>query len=192
MAELVDAHDSKSCIARCESSILSPGTMNQDEYLDLVDADDHVVGRELRSVVYRDRLGFFRTINLFILNSKGELWIPRRTAHKNIAPLGLDFSCAGHVESGDTYDATLKKEVSEELNLDIGTLALRQLGKTPPQDEMRFFQMSYEAQSDEVPQYNPDDFTEYFWMTPQETVRRIESGEPAKATLAPLIRLYYL
>ena len=27
MAELVDAHDSKSCIARCESSILSPGTM---------------------------------------------------------------------------------------------------------------------------------------------------------------------
>ena len=26
MAELVDAHDSKSCIARCESSILSPGT----------------------------------------------------------------------------------------------------------------------------------------------------------------------
>ena len=26
VAELVDAHDSKSCIARCESSILSSGT----------------------------------------------------------------------------------------------------------------------------------------------------------------------
>jgi hypothetical protein len=27
VAELVDAHDSKSCIARCESSILSRGTI---------------------------------------------------------------------------------------------------------------------------------------------------------------------
>ena len=95
VAELVDAHDSKSCIARCEGSSPSSGTMEQDEYLDLVDENDVVIGRKLRSEVHAEKLKNYRAVNLFIVNSKGELWIPRRTAHKQLYPLGLDFSCAG-------------------------------------------------------------------------------------------------
>ena len=53
-----------------------------DELLDLVDENDHVIGVMRRSEVYGKKLRNIRVINAFIVNSKGELWIPRRTAHK--------------------------------------------------------------------------------------------------------------
>jgi len=74
-----------------------------DEYLDLVDLQDSVIGRKLRSEVYAEHLSNFRVVNAFVLNSKGELWIPRRTADKRIFPLCLDMSVGGHVESGESY-----------------------------------------------------------------------------------------
>lgn len=189
---MVYAHDSKSCGATLESSSLSSGTMDQDEWLDLVDEQDSVIGRKLRSEVHAEKLNNYRAINVFIHNSKGELWIPRRTAHKQLYPLGLDFSCAGHVESGSTYEETLKKEVMEELNLDTDKEDVVFLGRTTPRDGTSCFQMNYEIRRDVAPQYNPGDFIEAHWLTPQAVIEKIESGDIAKSSLAPLIKKYYL
>lgn len=166
--------------------------MEQDEWLDLVDENDTVIGKKLRSEVHAEKLKNYRAINVFIRNSKGELWIPRRTAHKQLYPLGLDFSCAGHVESGDSYEKTLKKEVMEELNIDTDSVQVRFLGKTTPKDGTSCFQMNYEIESDETPNYNPDDFFESFWLVPEEVVRLVEDGDISKSSLVPLIRRYYL
>lgn len=167
-------------------------TLEHEEWLDLVDENDQVIGRKLRTEVHAEKLHNYRAINVFIRNSKGELWIPRRTAHKQLYPLGLDFSCAGHVESGDTYEHTLKKEVMEELNIDTDAERVRFLGKTTPKDGTSCFQMNYEIARDEAPQYNTDDFIDAYWWTPEEVIRRIEGGDYAKSSLAPLVRRYYL
>lgn len=166
--------------------------MEDDEFLDLVNDDDEVIGQMHRSEVHEKHLKNYRAVNVFIVNSKGELWIPRRTAHKKLYPLGLDFSCAGHVQSGDSYEETLKKELMEELNIDTDTIKVRFLGKTTPRDDVSCFCMNYEIQSDVAPHYNPEDFIEYFWLRPSEVVRRIEAGEYAKSSLAPIIRRFYL
>ncbi len=89
--------------------------MNTEEYLDLVDENDVVIGREKRSVVHKKRLNNFRVINVFIVNDEGKLWIPRRTAEKVNNPLALDMSVGGHVESGSTYEETFARETKEEL-----------------------------------------------------------------------------
>jgi isopentenyldiphosphate isomerase len=166
--------------------------MEQDEWLDLVDESDNVIGRKLRSEVHAEKLKNYRAVNLFIRNSKGELWIPRRTAHKKLYPLGLDFSCAGHVESGSTYEETLKKEVMEELNIDISKVPVKVLGKVTPAEFNTCFSMTYEIKCDETPRYNPDDFVESFWLSAEEVVERFEAGEYAKSSLAPLVRHFYL
>jgi isopentenyldiphosphate isomerase len=166
--------------------------MEQDEWLDLVDENDNVIGRKLRSEVHAEKLHNYRAINVFIRNKRGELWIPRRTAHKQLYPLGLDFSCAGHVESGQTYEETLKKEVQEELNIDTDAVKVRFLGKTTPVDGTSCFQMNYEIESDEAPSFNPDDFFEAYWLKPEAVIQKIEDGDIAKSSLAPLIRRYYL
>lgn len=166
--------------------------MEEDEWLDLVDENDVVIGKKLRSEVHAEKLKNYRAINLFIRNSLGQLWIPRRTAHKKLYPLGLDFSCAGHVESGHTYEQTLKKEVMEELNIDTDACEVHVLGKSTPYEGVSCFAMNYEIESDETPKYNPEDFIESYWLAPQEVVAKVEAGEIAKSSLAPLIRRFYL
>jgi isopentenyl-diphosphate delta-isomerase len=164
--------------------------MEQDEWLDLVDENDVVIGRKLRSEVYKEGLQNYRVIHLYILNSKGELWIPRRTAQKKLFPLGLDFSCAGHVESGSTYEDTLKKECLEELNLDLSNLSVRYLGKLTPKDGVCFSE-HYEVRSDTVPRYNPDDFVSYEWLTPKTLLARLTAGEVSKSSLPIATKKFY-
>jgi isopentenyldiphosphate isomerase len=190
MAELVDAHDSKSCIVRCEGSSPSPGTM-EDEWLDLVDANDAVIGKKLRSEVHREHLHNYRAINVFIVNSKGELWIPKRTAHKQLFPGGLDFSCAGHVSSGETYEYSLEREMMEELNLDVRTLKMRYLGTSTPADGSPAFTKNYEVRMDDVPSYNPDDFVEYEWLSPAKLIQKIDAGAYAKDALPIIVKQFY-
>lgn len=46
---------------------------SRDEYLDLVDEHDQVIGRKRRSVVYAEQLSNVCVVNAFVINSGGEL-----------------------------------------------------------------------------------------------------------------------
>lgn len=166
--------------------------MTEDEYLDLVDQNDVVIGKKLRSEVYAEKLWNFRVINAFVINAAGELWIPRRSANKRIYPLCLDMSVGGHVESGEDYDQAFRRETAEELNIDVDQVSWRLLGLlTPPAHDVSAFMHVYEIRSDEPPRFNPDDFIEYFWLKPADLVRKLEEGEPAKSDLIKLVRQFY-
>lgn len=167
-------------------------TINSDEILDIVDRSDSVIGQKRRSEVYAAGMANFRVVNAFLINSNGQLWLPRRSAQKRIFPLGLDMSMGGHVESGESYEAAFRRELNEELNLDLDRLCWRQLGKlTPHEDHVSAFMTVYEISSDSTPQFNRDDFIEAFWLMPEEALTRIEQGEFAKDDLPILIRQFY-
>jgi len=159
----------------------------EDELLDLVDENDQVIGTILRSksmLVHREGRGYLRAAELFIRNTDGQLWIPRRSMKKSIAPGGLDYSASGHVASGESYEEALRREVKEELNLDIKWESLKLIHKFPPVgDEPKFFRAVYIYESDEVPDFNRDDFTEYYWLTPEELLTKLEASELAKRSL---------
>lgn len=162
-----------------------------EEWLDLVDENDQVIGQVTRDEAWQKRLPV-RVINAFLVNAQGELWIPRRTAYKKMFPNCLDMSVGGHVESGEDYLSCFKRETQEELNLDIDTLNWRELAAFSPfNTTLSAFMHVYEIQTDTPPQFNPDDFTEAFWLAPAQVLARIAGGDPAKGDLAELIRLCY-
>ncbi|GAA5503417.1 nudix hydrolase DR_0079 [Deinococcus xinjiangensis] len=162
------------------------------EWLDLVNEQDEVIGRVTRDEAWEKRLSV-RVVNAFLVNSRGELWIPRRTAHKKMFPNSLDMSVGGHVESGEDYLSCFKREVKEELNLDVNALDWREIASFSPfNTSLSAFMRVYEIRSDLDPDYNPDDFTEAFWLTPAQVLERIAGGDPAKGDLAELVRLCYL
>lgn len=164
-----------------------------EEYLDLVNQDDEVVAREKRSVIYEKGLNNYRVINAFIMNSEGKLWIPRRTAHKKIYPLSLDMSAGGHVESGSTYEETFAKEVMEELNIDVNKVPWREIGYFKVGElGLSSFMKVYEIKLNEVPDFNPEDFIEYYWLNPQEFVDKAEREKEMKNDLPILIKNLYL
>jgi isopentenyl-diphosphate delta-isomerase len=167
---------------------------HQDELLDLVNKDDQIIGTIWRSEYDRleaEGLGYIRAVDMFIQNDNGELWIPKRTAHKKIAPNGLDYSAGGHVSSGETYDEAVVKEISEELNIEIQSQHLELLGKLGPDtDGLRYFRNIYRYRSNEAPNYNLEDFVSAEWLSVDALVSILESGTPAKASILPTIKAF--
>lgn len=167
--------------------------MENIEWLDLVNEQDVVTGTLSRDDIYTQGRRNFRVINAFLVNSRGELWIPRRTAHKRLFPNALDMSVGGHVESGEDYLTCFRRETREELGLDLNTVPWREIAYfTPHTTTLSAFMRVYEIQSGDTPNFNRADFSEAFWLTPRKLLERIQSGDPAKGDLAELVQRCYL
>jgi len=164
-----------------------------EEILDLVNEKDEVIGSMTRKEIYAQGLRNYRVVHAFIVNDKGELWIPRRVSSKKLYPSGLDYSIAGHVESGETYEEGLRKEAREEVNVDLAIVPFKEIGRfNPHTHEVHCFQRVYEIASSEAPNYNPQDFSGYEWLLPQEIIDRFNDGEIGKEDIPEVLRLCYL
>lgn len=164
-----------------------------EEVLDLVDTNDVVIGQVPRSA-FADPAHFpagkIRAAELFIVNDRGELWVPRRSMNKKTWPGGLDFSAAEHVGAGESYEAAMIRGLQEELNIVATPDDLVFLGMLPP-DDMPIFRAVYKLQHNEPPAYNKDDFMSYEWLTPQELLQRLRAGESAKNTVISAVTTFF-
>ncbi|MSU75994.1 NUDIX domain-containing protein [Patescibacteria group bacterium] len=167
--------------------------MNANEdILDLVDENDNVIGHISRDDKSYGSYQNFRVVNAFVVNSAGKIWIPRRTETKRIFPGCLDMSVGGHVDSGETYEEAFKRETTEELNLNLDQVPWKEIGYLNPyQVGTSAFMKVYQIDSDEDPNYNKEDFSEAFWLTPNEILARARRAEKVKGDLGQLIRLFF-
>lgn len=78
--------------------------MEDIEYLDLVDENDNVIGKEDRNIIYKKDLNNFRVINIMIINSENKIIVPKRSGNRRLFPNCYDCSVGGHVSSGETYE----------------------------------------------------------------------------------------
>jgi isopentenyldiphosphate isomerase len=87
-----------------------------EERVDLVDEHDRVLGQVTRAQMRRENL-LHRTIAVMCANSRGEIYVHRRTATKDVFPSHYDMFVGGVVSAGETYDATALREIAEELGI---------------------------------------------------------------------------
>ena len=89
-----------------------------EEIFDVVDENDRVVGRNTRTEVHR--LGLrHRAVHILVYNSNGEIYLQKRSLQKDTFPGAWDSSAAGHLDSGEDYDACAVRELREELGLSL-------------------------------------------------------------------------
>ncbi len=87
------------------------------ERFDVVDEADRVIGAQSRGEVHAKGLRH-RAVHLFVFNSRGELFLQKRSPWKDKHPGQWDSSASGHLDSGETYAAAASRELREELGLE--------------------------------------------------------------------------
>ena len=166
-----------------------------EEILDLVDIEDHVTGTVKRAdmvkVGYRSERGFVRFVIGFLVNAKGEIWVPIRSMHKSIAPGGFDFSVAEHVLSGESYSDAIKRAFAEEAGLTVKVENLVLLGKISPVDNKPTWEeiYLYPDYSGNNPDYDKEEFSSAQWQTIEEIEEKIRTGALTKSAYTPALKL---
>lgn len=98
--------------------ILILTTDPQKEVFDVVNEKDEVVGNALRSEVHQDKSLIHRSVAVLVFQND-RLYLQRRSKTKDTYAGYWTCSCSGHVDTGETYKDAAKRELSEELGLQI-------------------------------------------------------------------------
>lgn len=92
----------------------SAGQQPEREIFDVVNNRDKVIGQATRGEVHaRDLL--HRAVHIFVFNRAGEIFLQKRSHLKDRHPGVWDSAAAGHLDSGESYDAAAARETAEEL-----------------------------------------------------------------------------
>jgi len=87
-----------------------------EEYVDVVNEKDEVIGRELKSLKPQKKF-ISRIVAVFIRNSKGQFIICKRGAHKKNDPNLYDLTALGNVFAGESYEDAALRELGEEVSI---------------------------------------------------------------------------
>jgi len=88
----------------------------QNEIIQIVDADNNEIGSVPRHEM-RARGLSHRASYILVFNSKGELFVQKRTMTKDIYPGYYDIAAGGVVLAGESYDQSAVRELAEELGI---------------------------------------------------------------------------
>lgn len=148
-----------------------------DEYLDIVDENDKIIGKDTRNNIYAKGLDHnVRVINVFIFNSEDKLLLPKRTMNRRIFPGCFDFSCGEHVVSGEDYYEATKRGLNEELG--IKDAELIELGKLTPKDGVSCFMKVYKTEYNKViVNYDKNGIDRLYWYDLEKVRRMVEEDK---------------
>lgn len=172
---------------------------NEDELVDLVDAHDTVVETVWRSEANQQpekymQKGLYRRVVLaFLKDEQGRLCILRRSAQKSYLPLHWAL-VGGCVQSAESYEIAMAREMEEEVNLAMIAHQSSYLGYvTPVEHGGKYFKKIYELKvSNNVIPMNPNDFCEYKWLFAHELATFIkEDTDKFASDLLYLVQRFY-
>ena len=86
--------------------------LEPEEFFDVVDGHDAVVGRAARREVHARGL-MHRAVHILVFDETGRVFLQKRSMKKDIAPGLWDSSGSGHVDSGESYDVAAVRELGE-------------------------------------------------------------------------------
>lgn len=156
----------------------------QDEIFDIVNEQDQVIGRGRRPEVHR--LGLrHRAVHIMVQNSQRELFLQKRSMHKDTFPGAWDSSASGHLDCGEDYDACAVRELREELGF-TPLLPLKRLFKLNACDETgQEFVWVYLCQGEGPFQLHPQEIETGGWFAVGEITEWMNRspGDFARALL---------
>ena len=158
------------------------------EFLDIVDDKNEVVGSAPYDEVYSKRLNH-RIIHVLIFNDKGEIFLQQRSAKKEFRPGHWVTSAGGHVQKGETYEQAAKRELKEELGIDTPLTFIHE----SPYDhyKMRKFLQVFRGISDGPFNFNLDEVAGGRWFSVADVKDMVKKNQMIHPELAHVIEKLY-
>lgn len=157
-----------------------------DEILELFDIKENLIGTIHRGdtkTLLPNGGHYIRAANAFLQRKNGDIWVPKRSIYKSIAPGGLDYSTGGHLAPGEDYIACLVREFEEEAGIHIAPTDLQLIHISKPSDDnSTYFSRLYLLSSDEPPMISGEHVSGE-WLQVDELIDRLEQGTVAKKSL---------
>lgn len=99
-----------------------------DELFVVVDDHGEPVGTATRAACHSDPSLVHLSIHVVVLAPDGVLW-QLRGPYKDSAPNAWDHACSGHVAAGETVREAARRELAEEIGIDVAGDALDELAR---------------------------------------------------------------
>jgi isopentenyldiphosphate isomerase len=135
-----------------------------EEWFPIVDEEGNTIGKALRSVCHDGKSMLLHpVVHLHLFNTKGELFLQKRSGNKDIQSGKWDTSVGGHISPGETPGEALMREAFEELNLKgfVPVFIGKYIWESSRERELV---NSFSTISDEVPVIDKDEIEEgRFW-----------------------------
>ncbi|HUA66743.1 MAG TPA: NUDIX domain-containing protein [Alphaproteobacteria bacterium] len=157
-----------------------------EDIFDIVNERDEVIGRAPRSEVHARGL-LHRAVHVLVFNSRGEIFLQKRSMKKDRQPGVWDSSCSGHVDSGEVYDQTAVRELGEEIGLKLSASPERLFKIDACAETDAEFVWVYKCQSDGPFQLDPDEIDAGDWFAPKRVTEWIKEKPGEFATAFMLI-----
>ncbi len=98
--------------------MIAQGKDNPEELFPLVDELGNLVGSATRGECHNGSMLLHPVVHLHVFNEKGELYLQKRPAWKDIQPNRWDTAVGGHMELGENADQALRREAMEEIGIE--------------------------------------------------------------------------
>ena len=132
----------------------------QSELFYLVDEHDNVLGSVARKKAHAEKLNH-RSIYIIVKNSKDQILFQKRSSKKDTHPYFWTLSVGGHVTYPDTYLETAKKELKEELGINLPLKFIKKIYLKEPTE----FCHVYLAKTDKTPtKFDKDEISQVKWV----------------------------
>ena len=154
------------------------GLLSVDEVIDIVDADDNVIGTSARGEAYARGLRH-RCAFILARDPRGRIFVHRRTARKLVFPSLYDMFVGGVVGAGESYEETALREAEEELGVS-GLPQPTRLFKflyAPESGPGPWWSTVYEVQVDGPVRPQPEEVAWHDFVTEAELEQRLAEWE---------------
>ncbi|MEY2877636.1 MAG: hypothetical protein RLZZ15_16 [Verrucomicrobiota bacterium] len=142
-----------------------------DEWFDVVNARDEVVGRATRREVHARGL-LHRAVHVLVFDAAGRVLLQKRSMKKDMSPGLWDSSCSGHVDAGEDYDTAATRELGEEIGI-YGATPARWFRLEACAETAQEFCWVYRLQHGGPLTLNADEIERGEWVAPAEISARV-------------------
>lgn len=156
-----------------------------DELANLYDDQGRVCGTAARSRIRRENLRHGGT-GILVTNSRGEVYVHRRTDTKDVYPGWYDLAAGGMVSAGEEPEEAARRELAEELGIEAPLVFVKQADYRD--EQLNLHAWLYRVVWDGPVHHQASEVAWGGWMTPAQVQELVD--DPDRPVMPDAVELW--